>query len=112
MIISGWFWWLTDRLKNIDHKALGFYLLCLAILGFSTGTASLQGLIVFLYVWLWIAHRLEGKEGLSQLGIVFKIVGTLVVLTKTAGYFTYGGTALGIYGAKRNIKYPTSLTRL
>lgn len=98
MIISGWFWWLNDRLKSIDRKALGFYLLCLAILGFLTGTASLEGIIVFLYVWLWITYRLEGKDGFPQLGIIFKIVGSMVVLTKASQYFAFKNAGLGFYG--------------
>lgn len=98
MIVAGWFWWLNDRLKNIDHKALGFYLLCLAVLGFSTGVTSLQGLVIFLYIWLWITYRLEQKEGLPQLNIVFKIVASLVVLTKTTQYFTMSNAGLGFYG--------------
>lgn len=98
MIISGWFWWLNDRLKSIDHKALGFYLICLSILGFSTGTASLGGVIVFLYVWLWITYRLEGKEGFPHLGIIFKIVGSMVVLTKASQYFAFESVGLGFYG--------------
>jgi hypothetical protein len=98
MIVSGWFWWLNDRLKSVDHKALGFYLLCLAVLGFLTGIASFEGLIVFLYIWLWITYRLEGREGLPQLGIIFKIVGSLVVITKATQYFSFHNTGLGIYG--------------
>lgn len=98
MVISGWFWWLSDRLKNIDHKALGFYLICLAILGFSTGMASLGGVIVFLYVWLWITYRLEGKNDFPQLGIIFKIVGSVIVLTKAPQYFVFNNVGLGFYG--------------
>lgn len=98
MVVAGWFWWLNDRLRSIDYKALGFYLLCLAALGFVTGTTTLEGLIVFLYVWLWITYRLEGKEGFPQLGLVFKIVASLVVLLRVPYYFTLDNTGLGIYG--------------
>ncbi|MDQ0287739.1 hypothetical protein SAMN02745218_01204 [Desulfofundulus australicus DSM 11792] len=100
MIISGWFWWLNDRLRNIDYKALGFYLLCLAVLGFATGIPSMEGIIVFLYVWLWFTYKIQNKEGLPNLTLVFKIVASLAVLLKFPYYFSMASSnpGLGFYG--------------
>lgn len=98
MIVAGWFWWLNDKMRKIDHKALGFYLLCLAIYGFSSGMTSLQGLIIFLYVWLWVKFKLEEKESdLPSLGILFKIVATLLIIFKvpTLGQFDVGHVFYG-----------------
>ncbi len=98
MIVSGWFWWLNERLQKLNHKALGFYLLCLAVFGFTAGNASLEGLIVFLYVWLWLTYRLEGREGLPNLTVVYKLVPTIAVSAKAFQFFFLKNPLLVLYG--------------
>jgi len=92
--------WLNDKLRTIDYKALGFYLLCLAALGVLMGVASLEGVIIYLYVWLWFTYKIQNKEGLPNLALVFKLVASLVVLLKVPNYFAMASDnpELGFYG--------------
>ncbi|MBO8128950.1 MAG: hypothetical protein H0Z39_07095 [Peptococcaceae bacterium] len=98
MIIAGWFWWLNDKLRSINYKALGFYLLGLASLGYTTGIASTEGLIVFLYVWLWITYRIEERQDMPNLVLVYKIIASVPVVVKALHYISLDNVGLAYYG--------------
>jgi len=80
MVLAGGLWWLVQKAKDINYKAIAIYLIALAIYGIFSGVTSISGLLMFLVIWTVIYFKISGDGQLHDLKTVFKVVATIAIV--------------------------------
>lgn len=83
MVLSGGLWWLVQKAKDINYKAIAIYLIALAIYGIFSGVTSISGLLMFLVIWAIVYYKISEDGQLPDLKTVFKIVATIAIIFGT-----------------------------
>lgn len=80
MIISGALWWVVNKTKDLNYKALVAYIILVILFGILIGMTSFTRLAGILLIWLVIYSKVKGDENIPDLTALFKVAATVAVI--------------------------------
>jgi len=80
MIIGGGLWWVVNKTKDLNYKALIAYITTIILFGVLLGVTSFTRLAGFLFIWLVVYSKVNGQENIPDLLVLFKVVATAAVV--------------------------------
>lgn len=92
MIISGGLWWVVNKSKDLNYKALIAYIILVLMVGILIGVTSFARLAGTLLIWLVIYSKVKGDENIPDLTLLFKIAASAVVII---GAFSVEAVGIG-----------------
>ncbi|MGI9862514.1 hypothetical protein SDD30_14130 [Moorella naiadis] len=96
MMLAGGLWWLVQKAKSIEQNALVVYLIGLGSFGFLSSLVSTEALFAFLFFWMIVNAKVQGKEA-PNIANIFRILSTIAVVFKVPFLpVHYQGMAAGI----------------
>ncbi|GEL77103.1 hypothetical protein [Tenuibacillus multivorans] len=93
IVISGISWWLINKGKNINYKALAFYLVFIAFAGVLIGFGSMVNVFFILFIWYLIylkVNNVNDRKEFANLAILFKIGATAMIISGVVGVDVIG----------------------
>lgn len=81
MILAGGLWWLVQKAKSVEQNALVVYLIGLGSFGFLSSLVSTEALFAFLFFWMIVNAKVQGKEA-PNIASIFRVLSTIAVVFK------------------------------